>query len=83
MAELHSGPETANGPSNGRVPGWRDVLIVGAVVVAAVLGLAVATSLLPLSLQDIVFRTPLTIVVIVLGTLGLLFRIARRPTPRV
>ena len=67
----------------GRTPGWREVLLVGAVVVAVVLGLAIATSVLPTSLQDIVFRTPLAIVVLVIGTVGLLLWVARRPTPRV
>jgi uncharacterized membrane-anchored protein len=71
-------------PSDGpaRTPGWREVLTVGAVVVAIVLGLAVLTSLLPTSLQDVVFRTPLAIFVLVVGTVGLLVWIARRPAPR-
>jgi heme A synthase len=67
---------------SGRTPGWREVLIVGAIVVVVVLGLAVATSLLPVGLQDVVFHTPLTIVVLVVGTVGLLAWIARRPSPR-
>ena len=71
------------GGKEGRVPGWREVLVVGGLVVAVVLGLAVATSILPTSIQDIVFRTPLAIVVLVVGTVGLLLWIARRPTPRV
>jgi membrane protein DedA with SNARE-associated domain len=57
------------------------VLVVGAVVVVVVLGLAFGTSLLPSALQDIVFRTPLAIVILVVGTVGLLLWIARRPTP--
>ena len=60
-------------------PGWREVLIVAGVVVAVVFAFQVLTSLLPASLQEVVFRTPLAIAVLVLGTLGLLFRIARRP----
>ena len=63
-------------------PGWREVILVGAVVVAVVLGLAVLTSVLPTSLQDVVFRTPLAIVVLAVGTVGLLVWIARRPAPR-
>ena len=66
-----------------RSPGWREVLILGAVVVAVVLGLAVATSVLPTSLQDIVFRTLLAILILIAGTVGLMLWIARRPTPRV
>jgi hypothetical protein len=64
-------------------PGWREVLSVGAVVVVVVLALAFLTSLLPASLQDVVFHTPLAIVVLLVGTIGLLFWVARRQTPRV
>jgi uncharacterized membrane protein len=66
-----------------RVPGWRDVVVVALVVVGVVMGLAVLTSLLPRAGQDLVFRTPLAIVVLVLGTVGLLVRIARRRPPPV
>ena len=69
-------------PTPGRAPGWREVGVVGTVVVAVVLGLAVLTSLLPTSLQDVVFRTPLAIVVLLVGTVGVLLWITRRPTPR-
>jgi len=78
-ADVPASPDEAGG----RAPGWREVLLVGAVVVVVVLGLAFGTSLLPSGLQDIVFRTPLTIIVLVAGTVGLLIWIARRPTPRV
>ena len=64
----------------GRIPGWREVAIIGVVVVAIVLGLAIATSLLPVELQDVVFRTPLAIVVLVVGTVGLMLWITRRPS---
>lgn len=60
-----------------RTPGWREAILVGAVVVALVLGLAVLTSALPVQLQDVIFRTPLAIVVLVVGTVGLLISIAR------
>ena len=64
----------------GRQPGWREVLVVAAVVVGIVLGLAVLTSVLPTDVQEIVFRTPLAIVVLVVGTVGLLLWLAfRRP----
>ena len=62
-----------------RQPGWRDVLLVAAAVVAVVLGAAVITSLLPVPLQRVVFHTPLAIGVLVVGTAWLLWRIARRP----
>ncbi len=65
-------------PETGRAPGWREVLAVAAVVVGVVLGLAVLTSFLPTALQDVVFRTPLAILVLLVGTIGLLARLARR-----
>jgi heme A synthase len=63
----------------GGQPGWREVLIVAAVAVGIVLGLAVLTSILPTSLQEIVFHTPLAILVLIVGTGWLLWRIARQP----
>jgi hypothetical protein len=57
------------------------VLTVAAIVVGVVLGLAVLTSALPTALQDVVFRTPLAIVVLVVGTVGLLAWLVRRPHP--
>ena len=62
----------------GRQPGWRDVLIVAVGVVAVVLGLAFATSLLPTQAQDFVFRTPLLIIVLIVGTGWWLWRVSRR-----
>jgi heme A synthase len=59
--------------------GWREVLIVAGIAVAVVLGLAVLTSILPTSLQEIVFHTPLAILVLIVGTGWLLWRIARQP----
>ena len=63
----------------GRQPGWREVAIVALVVVAVVLGLAVLTSLLPTTFQEVVFHTPLAILVLIVGTGWLLWRISRRP----
>ena len=62
----------------GRQPGWRDVALVAAAVVAVVMGAAIVTSLLPTTLQQVVFHTPLAIVVLILGTGWLLWRISRR-----
>jgi hypothetical protein len=45
----------------------------------AVFAFQIVTSLLPASLQDVVFRTPFTIIVLIVGTIGLLAWIARRP----
>jgi heme A synthase len=64
----------------GRQPGWREVAIVALVVVAIVLGAAVLTSFLPTTLQEVVFHTPLAILVLIVGTGWLLWRISRRPT---
>lgn len=64
--------------ADGRQPGWREVLIVAAVVVGIVLGASMLTSVLPSDLQGVVFHTPLTIVVLLVGTTWLLWRIARR-----
>lgn len=63
----------------GGQPGWREVLAVAGVVVAVVLGAAVLTSVLPTGAQEFVFHTPLAIVVLVVGTAWLLWRISRRP----
>ncbi len=46
---------------------------------AVVLGAAVLTSVLPRGAQEVVFHTPLAIVVLILGTGWLLYRISRRP----
>ena len=63
----------------GRQPGWREVLLVAVAAVAVVLGAAILTSILPTGAQEIVFHTPLTIIVLVVGTGWLLYRISRRP----
>ena len=70
-------------PGPVRQPGWREVFFLGVAVVAIVLGLAFATSVLPVGAQDLIFRTPLAIVVLVVGTVGLLLWVLRRPSPRV
>jgi hypothetical protein len=55
------------------------VLGVAVVAVGVVLGAAIVTSLLPTGAQEFVFHTPLTIIVLIVGTGWLLWRIARRP----
>lgn len=62
----------------GSQPGWREVALVAAAVVAVVLGAAILTSLLPTAIQDVVFHTPVAIAVLVVGTGWLLWRISRR-----
>ena len=59
--------------------GWRQVLLVAAVAVAAVLGAAILTAVLPTDAQRVIFHTPLLIAVLVVGTGFVLWRIARRP----
>ncbi len=54
------------------------MLLVAGAVVAVVLGAAIATSLLPAAIQDIVFHTPVAIGVLIVGTGWLLWRISRR-----
>ena len=68
----------AEGASPGSQPGWREVVLVAATVVVVVLAAAVGTSLLPTSVQEIVFRTPIAIGVLIVGTGWLLWRISRR-----
>ena len=62
-----------------RQPGVRDVLVVAAVAVAVVLLAAGITALLPREGQAVVFHTPLLIMVLVLGTAYVLWRIIRAP----
>ena len=59
-------------------PGWREVILVAGAVVAAVLGAAILTRFLPTAVQDLVFRTPVAIGVLIVGTGWLLWRISRR-----
>ena len=61
--------------------GWRQVLIVAAVAVAAVLGAAVLTALLPTDAQRVIFHTPLLIGVLIIGTGLVLWRLAVRRPP--
>ena len=59
--------------------GLREVLLVGALVVAVVLGAAALTSVLPGDFQEVVLGTPLAIAVLIGGTALVLWRITRRP----
>jgi uncharacterized membrane protein len=60
--------------------GWRQVLVVAAVAVVAVLGAAIVTAVLPTDAQRLIFHTPLLIAVLLVGTGWILWRIARKPT---
>jgi FtsH-binding integral membrane protein len=71
-------PTVSEGPSTPGQPGWRQVALAAVAIVAVVLGAAALTSLLPTSLQEVVFHTPLAIIVLIVGTGWLLWRISRR-----
>ena len=60
-----------------RSPGLREALLVGGLTVLVVLGAAVLTFLLPAGVGDIVFKTPLLILVLIVGTAVVLWRITR------
>jgi FtsH-binding integral membrane protein len=64
-----------------RAVGWPQVLIVAVVAVSVVLGAVVLTSVLPTDAQRVVFHTPLAIVVLIVGTGFVLWRIAARRPP--
>ncbi len=87
MAEPVAGPppSTIGRPSaeekGGRNPGLRDALLVGELVVVAVLLAGVVTYLLPGDLKDVVLRTPLLIVVLLVGTAAVLWQISRPNGP--
>jgi hypothetical protein len=61
--------------------GARQVLLVAGIAVAVVLGLQLLTYALPGDAQRVVLDSPLLIGVIVVGTIGLLWWIARRHPP--
>jgi hypothetical protein len=64
-----------------RRPGLRDVLLVAAVVVGLVAVAVVVTAILPAGGQFLVLRTPLLILVLIVGTAGVLWRITRPDQP--
>jgi Na+/melibiose symporter-like transporter len=62
-----------------RSPGWREVLLIAGVILVAVFALEVASAVLP-PVREAFGGFPVTIAVLVAGTLGLLlFGIVRRP----
>lgn len=62
-----------------RQPGLREVLLVAAAIVLVVMLASGATALLPGDGQAVVFHTPVLIVVLIVGTGLVLWRIIRRP----
>ena len=67
--------------SDARQPGLREVLLLAAAVIVTVLVAAGVTALLPSEGQGVVFHTPLLILVLVVGTALVLWRILRSPGP--
>ena len=61
--------------------GLRGVIVVAGIAVGAVLGAAVLTSILPTEAQRFVFHEPLTIAVLIGGTVLVLWRVATRRSP--
>ena len=64
-----------------RTLGLRQVVATAALCVVVVLGAAFVTNLLPAEAQDVVFKTPLLIGVLIVGTAVALWQIARPRTP--
>jgi len=58
----------------------RDVVVVGIVAVAVILGLELVTTLVP-GAAAILAGTPLLIVVLIVGTAAMLWRVATRRPP--
>jgi hypothetical protein len=75
------GGSPGGGSTGGRSPGLREALLVGELVVVVVLLAAVVTFLLPGDGRDVVLRTPLLILVLIVGTAGVLWRISRPGRP--
>ena len=55
----------------------REALLVGELVVVVVLLAGVVTYVLPSDARDVVLRTPLLILVLIVGTAAVLWRISR------
>jgi uncharacterized membrane protein YbhN (UPF0104 family) len=78
VAEGHDpGNVPAAGGGAHRSPGLREALVVGGLTVLVVLLAAVVTFLLPPEFGNVVFQTPLLIVVLIVGTAAVLVRITR------
>jgi hypothetical protein len=60
-----------------RSPGFRDAVVVGGVVVDVVLVIAAVSLALPTPLRNVVTNTPALIVVLIVGTVVVLWRVAR------
>lgn len=67
----------ASTPGVAHQPGATEVMLVAIAVVAVVLGASVVTGILPTSIQQAIFRGPVLIVFLIVGTGWLLWRISR------
>ncbi len=70
-------PDPIREPTAARIYGWREVLLVGGIIVAIVLGLSLLTTVLPDGARWVVFQSPLAIIVIALGTVLVLAGLLR------
>ena len=64
-----------------RGKGIREALLVGELVVVAVLLAGVVTYLLPVDARDVILRGPVLILVLIVGTAVVLWRISRPGRP--
>ena len=64
-------------PAAQRAPGLREALLIGELVVAAVLVAGALTYLLPAEARDVILRGPVLILVLLVGTAAVLWRISR------
>jgi hypothetical protein len=66
-------------PEVARDPGWREVLVIAAAVIGVVVALQLASAMLP-PIHDAFVHFPTTIIVLVVGTVGVLaLATLRRP----
>ena len=73
----NAGPARNAEPARNAQPGWPQVILVGAAVVVGVLAAAALTGFLPAPIQQAIFHGPVLIVVLIVGTAWLLWRISR------
>jgi undecaprenyl pyrophosphate phosphatase UppP len=67
----------ADEPPRAPQPGWPEVILVAFAVVVAVLAAAAVTGFLPTPIQQAIFHGPVLIIVLIIGTGWLLWRISR------
>jgi hypothetical protein len=70
-------PNPTHDPATARVYGWREVLLVGGIIVAIVLGISLITTILPDGPRWVIFQSPLAIIVIAVGTVLVLASLLR------